>query len=448
MPRRFLSSIDLVRNEIQNAVAQVLAAPPGSPVPGQFYYNSTTGRFEFRGAEAWIDPTARANHTGTQAWATISGTPTTLAGYGITDAQALSAQLNSFAALATNGLVARTAANTIAARSLASTTPAATWTNPDAVAGNPSLAIANAVAAGNAGLMTGADKTKLDGVATGATANATDAALRDRATHTGTQTAATISNFDTQVRTNRLDQMAAPTAAVSLNGQVLTNVATPVSGTDGVNRAYVDNLINGTDWKNSVRVATTENIALSGLLTIDGITLVVGDRVLVKDQTTATQNGIYSAASGAWTRATDADTDAKVTAGMSVMVTEGTVQGDSQWRLTTNDAIVLGTTALAFAQIGAATSFAQGPGITIAGNVISVDTATVSRKFAQTIGDGALTSITITHGLGTLDTLVQVYEVATGETVECDVVRSSTSQVTLGFALAPATNALRVLVQG
>lgn len=114
---------------------------------------------------------------------------------------------------------------------------------------------------------------------------------------------------------------------------------------------------NGTDWKQSVRAASTANIAsLSGLLTIDGITVVAGDRVLVKDQSTGSANGIYVAAAGAWSRATDCDANAEVTAGLSVMVTEGTTSADSQWRLTTNDAIVVGTTALTFAQIGAGSS--------------------------------------------------------------------------------------------
>jgi hypothetical protein len=226
-------------------------------------------------------------------------------------------------------------------------------------------------------------------------------------------------------------------------------MATPVSSTDGANKGYVDSAVNGTDWKQSVRCATTANLgALSGLLTLDGITVVANDRVLVKDQSTASANGIYLAASGAWTRALDADANAEVTAGLSVMVTEGTTLADTQWRLTTNDAIVVGTTALAFAQIGAGVAYTAGTGISIGGNVISIDTAVVARKISFTVGDGALTSIPVTHSLGTLDVQVQVYEVATGATVDCDVVRTSTSVATLGFTTAPALNTLRVVVAG
>jgi phage-related tail fiber protein len=329
MSRKFLTHIDLSKNEIQNAVAQVLASAPGTPVPGQFYYNSTSGRLEFRNASAWIDPTARANHS-------------------------------------------------------------------------------------------------------------------------GTQLAATISDFTTAVQVIRLDQMAAPTASVSLNSQKITNLAEPTLATDAATKNYVDSAVNGTDWKQSVRCATTGSnlAALSGLLTIDGITVVANDRVLVKDQTTGSANGIYLAASGAWTRSLDADANAEVTAGLSVMVTEGTTLADTQWRLTTNDAIVLGTTALVFAQIGAGSSYTSGTGINVAGNVINIDTAVTVRKFASTVGDGSATSIAVTHNLNTLDVQVQVVEISSGATVECDVTRNSVNQVTVGFTTAPASNTLRVLVQG
>lgn len=105
------------------------------------------------------------------------------------------------------------------------------------------------------------------------------------------------------------------------------------------------------DFKNSVRVATTANISLSGTQTIDGIAVVVGNRVLVKNQTTASQNGIYVVASGAWVRSIDADTDIEVTPGLLVAVEQGSTQGDNIWQLVTVAPITLGTTALVFEEV-------------------------------------------------------------------------------------------------
>lgn len=327
MARKFLVSIDLSKNEIQNAVAQVLGAAPSSPVEGQFYYDSSTAALTWWNGTGWVNPLSRSAHS-------------------------------------------------------------------------------------------------------------------------GSQTASTISDFDTQVRVSRLDQMSAPTAAVSMNSQKITGLATPTAASDAATKGYVDSVLNGTDWKSSVRAATTANITLSGTQTVDGVALVVNDRVLVKDQSTGSQNGIYLVAAGAWTRSADADENAEVSAGLAVMVTEGTTNADSQWRLTTNDVITVGTTTLTFTQIGAGSSYTQGTGVSISGNVISVDSAVVVRKFAQSIGDGSATNISITHGLGTTDIQVQVFEIATGATVECDVTRTSTTQVTLGFAAAPTSNQHRVVVQG
>ena len=105
------------------------------------------------------------------------------------------------------------------------------------------------------------------------------------------------------------------------------------------------------DRKESVRVATTANITLSGTQTIDSVSVIAGDRVLVKNQTTGSENGIYVCAAGAWARATDADTSDKVTAGMFTLVAEGGISADTLWVLTTNDPLVVGTTALSFSQL-------------------------------------------------------------------------------------------------
>lgn len=129
-------------------------------------------------------------------------------------------------------------------------------------------------------------------------------------------------------------------------------------------RAYCDLAVSEAlaklDSKASVKVATTANLAaLSGLLTVDDVVLVAGDRVLVKDQSTASQNGIYVAAAGTWTRAADADSNAKVTPGMTVPVEQGTAHADTLWELTTNAPITLGTTALTF-ELTAALNATQG----------------------------------------------------------------------------------------
>lgn len=191
-----------------------------------------------------------------------------------------------------------------------------------------------------------------------------------------TLTAAKISNFDTQVRTSRLDQMAAPISNLSAGGQRITNVATPVADSDAANKGYVDAIRQGLDVKESVRVATTTNITLSGTQTIDGIAVIAGDRVLVKNQTTASQNGIYVVASGAWARATDFDTSAKVTSGAFTFVEQGTVNADSGWVLTTDGTVTLGTTLLTFVQFSGAGQVEAGNGLTKTGNTLAVGAGT------------------------------------------------------------------------
>lgn len=235
-----------------------------------------------------------------------------------------------------------------------------------------------------------------------------------------------------QVKTElgALNTFTAPTGALSMNSQLITNVATPVSGTDAATKAYADSVAAGLDWKESVRAATTANITLSGAQTIDGVSVIAGDRVLVKNQTTASGNGIYVAAAGAWSRSTDADASAEVTSGQAVFVEEGTANGDKGFTLTTNNPITLGSTSLTYTQF-------SGTGGT--GTVI---------KFAQTIGDGSSTSIVVTHSIGSDDVGIHVYNISSGLEVWCDKARTSTTQATLGFATAPASNALRVVVFG
>jgi hypothetical protein len=173
-------------------------------------------------------------------------------------------------------------------------------------------------------------------------------------------------------------------AGLSLSGNLamgtntITGLADPVNPQDAATKAYVDAARSGLDVKASVRVATTANITLSGTQTIDGVALSVGDRVLVKDQGTATANGIYVVAAGSWSRSPDADNNpgSEVTSGMFTFVEEGTANSDSGWVLTTNDPITLGSSALTFAQFSGTGQIVAGNGLTKTGNTLDVQVGT------------------------------------------------------------------------
>jgi phage-related tail fiber protein len=124
--------------------------------------------------------------------------------------------------------------------------------------------------------------------------------------------------------------------------------------------SYLAEELGKLDGKQSVRVAASSNIVLSGAQQIDGVAVIAGDRVLVANQTLAKDNGLWIASNGDWVRATDANTNAKVTPGLTVMVEEGTANGDSLWHLTTNAPIILGTTALTFKMLAGRTGIAAG----------------------------------------------------------------------------------------
>ena len=188
-----------------------------------------------------------------------------------------------------------------------------------------------------------------------------------------TLTAAKISDFDSTVQANRLDEMANPTGSVDLNSQKITNLATPTAASDAATKGYVDASQQGLDVKESVKAATTGNITLSGTQTVDGVSLSVGDRVLVKNQSTGSENGLYVVASGSWSRAADADADSEVTAGLFTFVEEGTVNGDAGFSLTTNGSITVGSTALSFSQFSGAGNITGGDGIQKSGSELSID---------------------------------------------------------------------------
>lgn len=161
----------------------------------------------------------------------------------------------------------------------------------------------------------------------------------------------------------KADGTEAFSANQSMGGFRLTNLGTPLVGTDGTNKDYVDNFVLGLSWKTACRASTIANIALSGLLVIDGVTLVADDRVLVKDQTLSKDNGIYVAAAGAWTRSTDANTSVKLESA-TVAIEEGLINSDSRWTQT-NDNFILGTDPVTWVFIG------KGAGVVAATFVVS-----------------------------------------------------------------------------
>ncbi len=237
------------------------------------------------------------------------------------------------------------------------------------------------------------------------------------------------------------------TNTLDASGYRLTNLADATSAQDAVTKAQLDAAVLGLRWKEPVRAATTANITLSGAQTIDGVSVVAGDRVLVKNQTAASANGIYVAASGAWTRAADFDAAAEIL-GAAVFVSEGATLGNSIWSMTTDAPITLGTTALAFTQVGGGTAYTGGTGITVTGAVIAIDTAVVARKAAATIGDGSATTIQFTHNLNTQDITVSVREASGNAGVLCDWTANGLNTVQLTFGVAPTVGQYRVVVTG
>ena len=161
-------------------------------------------------------------------------------------------------------------------------------------------------------------------------------------------------------------------SSLTVTGNVVA--AEPATPSHLTTKLYVDNLVQGLTWKTAVAVATTANIALSGIQTIDGVAVVAGNRVLVKNQTTATANGVYLAATGAWARTSDMDGNpsAGEVNGAAVYVTDGTINGDTTWTQTVT-IVTVGTQAMSFAQLsGGGTSNAGSlTGTTLAANVVS-----------------------------------------------------------------------------
>lgn len=223
--------------------------------------------------------------------------------------------------------------------------------------------------------------------------------------------------------------------------------------------------LQGLAWKENCRVATTANINISSApAAVDGVTLSNGDRVLVKNQTTASENGIYifNGAAAAMTRSADADLGSELLSAVAV-IDEGTANADTTWRMDTI-AITVGSTALSWVAFGSSAPAASETtaGIAEIATQAETDTGTddarmvtplklktspwARKQFSATFGDGSATQYDITHNLGTTDVTIAVRNVSTGAEVLCDRKALSTTVVRLNFITAPTTNELRCTV--
>ena len=195
---------------------------------------------------------------------------------------------------------------------------------------------------------------------------------------------------------------------ITFSSGTVTGLATPSASTDAATKAYVDSSIQGLSWKQAVLVATTANITLSGTQTIDGVAVTAGARVLVKNQTTTSQNGIYVVAAGAWSRAADSTTAAQID-GEAVYVQQGTSFADTGWTETAT-IVTVGTDPIVYAQFSGSGAYTAGTGLSLTGNVfantgvLSVTTNTglstnVAATGAVTITNTGVTSFTSNTGL-------------------------------------------------
>lgn len=212
--------------------------------------------------------------------------------------------------------------------------------------------------------------------------------------------------------------------SLDLNANLITELAPGVAGTDGVNVNQLTQALNDRDWKQSVRAGSGTNLNLASPgAAVGGVTMNVGDRFLARAQTTGSENGLYvwNGAATPATRSTDADANSEVTAGLAVVVVEGT-DADTLWLLSTNDPIVVGVTSLAFVRAAGA-------------------------KFTQSVGDGATQTFAIVHNLGTRALHVTVYR-DSGIFAEVfpDVRHTDANTITVRFTPAPAVNEFVVVI--
>jgi hypothetical protein len=494
MSRSFLTGLNLNKNELLNARIQNLSTAPSSPVAGQIYYDTDTNQITLWNGSAWVS-LAAGGDTATQITTAIDALTTDVIEEGstnkyFTDERAQDAIGNAVG----TGL---TYNDTTGAISVTTNTYDA-YGSASTVAGNLTTHTSATEAHGATGAVVGTTNTQ-----TLTNKTLTSPKINEDVVLTATATELNYVDGVTSSVQTQLDAKLAlaggtMTGAIAMGTNKITGLGTPTDATDAATKAYVDSAAQGIDWKASVRVATTATGTLASAFadgsTVDGVTLATGDRILIKNQSTGSQNGIYVVqATGAPVRSTDADANAEVTGNFAVFVEEGTANADSGWVLTNDGAVTVGTTALTFTQFTGLGQITAGDGLTKTGNTLnvvgtadritangdSVDIAStyVGQNTITTLGtiatgvwngtdiavaDGGTGSSTaagaktnlgfttkyaenntllqpasnvvtwvVTHGMASRDVNVQVYELSTYEQVEVDVARTNTAAVTL-----------------
>jgi len=496
MARKFLVSLDLTKNELQNAVIQNLATAPASPVAGQIYYNTNDNELYFYNGSAWESTQAESEVLyGLFANRPAAGTAGRL--YYATDYQLLYfddgstwAQVSDFGSVTAQTSYGQSSGNG----------SSNDYARADHTHGTPSLtnnAATNLSVGGSAAVGTGTAPARDDhshgmpsfGSVTAQTSFGAASADGSSSSIARTDhTHGTPTHDNSAHSTINLSALAVPTADVSFATYKITNLGTPTVSTDAATKQYVDDVAQGLHIHASVVAATTANLTAtydngtSGVgatltnsgsqaaLSLDGVTLSASDRVLVKNQSTQSQNGIYTvtntgSGSTNWvlTRATDFDTSTEIDGGDFTFVTGGTTYDNTGW-VQTSTSVTVGSTAIIWQQFSGAGTYTASSGVQLVGSDFSgvvvasgglsvgasgfeLDTTIAVRKYSANVGDGTATSYTITHNLGTRDVIVSVYtNSGTYAEVVCDVEHTSTSAVTLLFSTAPTLNQYRVVV--
>jgi len=553
MARQFLVPINLNKNELQNARVQNLSSAPSSPVTGQIYFDTSTSTMYFWNGTEWI-PTSGSTEV-------IQDTigSSVLGGTGLTatyndDLGTTTLDLdNTTVTPATYGSASKSITLTVDAQGRITSASDANIQITTSQVTDLGEFIQDTIGDSVTGLIKEGEGIDVvyDDTANTLTISAEDASSTNKGIASFDDTDFTVTAGVVTVNVERLEDITANlvvagtgitetyddgagTLTIAIDSTVTTNdgvqtltnktlgtntslgadlnaanykitgLGSPTNATDAATKAYVDSVAEGLHVHASVAVATSTNISLSPAPEeIDGVTLTLGMRVLVKSQTTLSQNGIYVLDSqGDLVRASDYDTALEIQSGDFVFVSGGTIYGSTGW-IQVNTVNTLGTDPIEWEQFSGSGTFTAGAGLTLTGTEFSVDVTPTSgnpslintggavevkvntnagleigttgvginngtglvfatgaltldsangygvRKLAFNVGNGTLLTYTINHNIGSRDINVQVYENASPfAQVEVDVEHTDSNNILIGFSTAPTTDQYRVIIVG